>query len=118
LGYTTWEVSSVSGGTSVSAAGSVDLQVAVINTGTRAGKHIVQVYAERKDSAIERPVRWLVGFAEVHAGAGETKTASISIRGREFADWNKGWNFEPGEFTLLIGSSVNDLPLSHVVRLG
>jgi beta-glucosidase len=118
LGYTTWEVSSVSGGTSVSAAGSVDLQVAVINTGTRAGKHIVQVYAERKDSAIERPVRWLVGFAEVHAGAGETKTASISIRGREFADWNKGWNFEAGEFTLLIGSSVNDLPVSHVVVMG
>jgi beta-glucosidase len=75
----------------------------------------VQVYAERKSSSIDRPVRWLVGFAEVHAGAGETKTASISIRGREFADWNNGWNYEAGEFTLLVGSSVNDLPLRHAV---
>jgi beta-glucosidase len=118
LGYTTWQVSAVTGGSAISANESVELEVEVKNTGSRAGKHIVQVYAERKESAIDRPVRWLVGFAEVHAGAGETKTASISIRGREFADWNKGWNHEAGEFTLLIGSNVNDLPVSHAVRMG
>ena len=44
------------------------------NTGDRAGKQVVQVYAERADSAVERPVRWLVGFAAVRAEAGETVT--------------------------------------------
>lgn len=118
LGYTTWQVSAVTGGNAISANETIEIEVEVKNTGSRAGKHIVQVYAERKDSAIDRPVRWLVGFAEVYAGAGEAKTASISIRGREFADWNNGWNFEAGEFTLLIGSNVNDLPVSHAVRMG
>ena len=44
--------------------------VAVANTSDRAGKQVVQVYAERPDSAVERPVRWLVGFAPVRAEAG------------------------------------------------
>ena len=48
--------------------------VTVTNTGDRAGKQVVQVYAERADSAVERPVRWLVGFAVVRAEAGETVT--------------------------------------------
>lgn len=118
LGYTTWQVVSVSGGNEVSATKNLELSVEVKNTGDRAGKHIVQVYAERKNSWVDRPVRWLVGFAEVHAAAGETKTATITIRGREFADYNNGWNYEAGEFTLHIGSNVNDLPISFNVLMG
>ncbi len=115
LGYTTWQVVAVAGGNQVSESKNLELSVEVKNTGDRAGKHIVQVYAERKTSYVDRPVRWLVGFAEVHAAAGETKTAAITIRGREFADYNNGWNYEPGEFTLHIGSNVNDLPVSFNV---
>jgi beta-glucosidase len=118
LGYTTWQVVSVAGGNDVSATKDLELSVEVKNTGDRAGKHIVQVYAERKNSSVDRPVRWLVGFAEVHAAAGETKTATITIRGREFADYNNGWNYEAGEFTLHIGSNVNDLPVSFNVLMG
>ena len=47
----------------------------VTNTGPAPGKQVVQVYASRPDSAIERPVRWLVGFAPVSADAGSTATA-------------------------------------------
>jgi len=118
LGYTTWQIVGVSGGNQVSATKNLEVSVEVKNTGDRAGKHIVQVYAERKNSSVDRPVRWLVGFAEVHAGAGETKSAAISIRGREFADYNNGWNYEQGEFTLHIGSNVNDLPVSFNVVMG
>ena len=46
------------------------IEVTLANTGDRAGKQVVQVYAERADSAVERPVRWLVGFAAVRAAAG------------------------------------------------
>ncbi len=118
LGYTTWQIVGVAGGNQVSETKNLELSVEVKNTGDRAGKHVVQVYAERKNSSVDRPVRWLVGFAEVHAAAGETTSASITIRGREFADYNNGWNFEAGEFTLHIGSSVNDLPVSFNVVMG
>jgi len=118
LGYTTWQVVAVSGDNQVSESKNLNILVEVKNTGDRFGKHVVQVYAERKNSAIDRPVRWLVGFAEVWAAAGETKSVAVNIRGREFADWNQGWNYEAGEFTLHIGSNVNDLPASFTVVMG
>jgi beta-glucosidase len=118
LGYTSWQVVAVSGGADVSATKGLDLHVEVKNTGERAGKHVVQVYAERKVSSVDRPVRWLVGFASIFAEAGATAAVSIQIRGREFADWNDGWNYEAGEFTLHLGSNVNDLPVQFKVVMG
>lgn len=105
LGYTTWswDAASRSGDT---------LEVTLTNTGERAGKQVVQVYAERAASAVERPERWLVGFAPVHAEAGETVTATISIPGRRLAHWDGTWVVEPGDYTVRAGASVADLPLS------
>ncbi|MEV8273303.1 glycoside hydrolase family 3 C-terminal domain-containing protein [Microbacterium sp. NPDC077184] len=105
LGYTTW---------SWGAASRVDdtLEVTLANTGARAGKQVVQVYAERADSEVERAERWLVGFASVHAEAGQTVTASIPLPARRFAHWTGEWSVEPGAYTLRAGASVVDLPLS------
>ena len=104
LGYTTWDWESATrqGDT---------LEVTVRNTGARAGKQVVQVYAERADSSVERPVRWLVGHAVVRADAGATATASVPLASRRFAHWADGWVVEPGAFTLRVGASVADLPL-------
>jgi beta-glucosidase len=60
----------------------------------------------------------LVGFAEVHANAGESKQVSVDIRGREFADWNNGWNYEAGSFDLHVGSSVEKLDLHTAIEIG
>jgi beta-glucosidase len=84
----------------------------VANTGERAGKHVVQVYASRAGTAIDRPVRWLVGFAPVRLGAGESTEVSIEVPARAFAHWvgerDGSWGYEPGEFTLHVGGSVVD----------
>ena len=109
LGYTTWQVVSVAGGNDVSATKDLELSVEVKNTGDRAGKHIVQVYAERKNSSVDRPVRWLVGFAEVHANAGESKQVEVKVRGREFANYDGGWKYEAGRFDLHAASSVSEI---------
>ena len=120
LGYTTWsfdaiEVTDAAGGdaeASGDAAGDATVRVTVTNTGDRAGKHVVQVYAEREDSTIERPVRWLVGFAVVRAEAGQTVIAEVPVAARRLAHWDGGWQLEPGEYTLRVGGSVDDLPLA------
>ena len=80
LGYTSWSWDSAEADDDGYA-----ITVTVTNTGDRAGKQVVQVYAERADSAVERPVRWLVGFAAVRAEAGESVTVSIPIPARRLA---------------------------------
>jgi beta-glucosidase len=78
----------------------------------------VQVYASRPESAVERPARWLVGFAPVTAAPGATTQADITIPARAFADWtDNGWHYEPGDFTLHIGTSVGVLPLTAKVTV-
>jgi beta-glucosidase len=76
-GYTTWEYV----GFAASGAG---VAVTVRNTGARAGREVIQVYADG----------WLAGFASILAEAGETVTAEIALAagdhdvhiGRSFAD--------------------------------
>ncbi|SCL29201.1 beta-glucosidase [Micromonospora pallida] len=85
------------------------LTTTVTNTGARRGKHVVQVYASRPDSAIDRPVRWLAGFAPVWLDPGERAEVHIRIPKRTFAHWDRGWVYEPGEFALAIGASAGDV---------
>lgn len=116
LGYTSWALSaaSVSGSTE---NGDAVLSVTVTNTGSRPGKHVVQLYASRPESSIERPVRWLVGFSPVRLAPGESAVVAIPIPRRALAHWDGGWQYEPGTYTLQVGSSVADLPLSTSVTL-
>lgn len=106
LGYTTWSWDSVE-------RDGDELVVALTNTGERDGRQVVQVYAERADSAVERPARWLVGFAAVQAAAGQTVTARVGVPARRLAHWDGGWNVEPGAYDVRVGASVVDTPL-HV----
>jgi len=105
LGYTTW-----AWGAAQRVGDTVE--VTLENTGERAGKQVVQVYAERADSTVERPARWLVGFAAVRADAGQTVTATVPVPPRRLAHWAGEWVVEPGEYTLRVGGSVADLPLA------
>jgi beta-glucosidase len=116
LGYTTWDLgpAEVSGDNSDAAA---TIRVRVTNTGDRAGKHVVQAYAERAGSAVDRPVRWLVGFAAVHAEAAATTTVEIRVPHRTLAYWDAGWHVEPGTYTLRVGHNVRELPLALTITL-
>lgn len=105
LGYTTWSWDGVQ-------RTDDGVVVTIGNTGARSGKQVVQVYAERAASGVERPARWLVGFAAVEVGAGETTTVAVPVPDRRLAHWDgDGWALEPGVYTLRVGASVADLPL-------
>jgi beta-glucosidase len=80
--------------------------VGLRNTGTRPGRDVVQVYLSRPDSAIDRPVRWLAGFAAATVAAGERADVQVALPWRAFAHWDEqagDWAVEPGEFTVLLG---------------
>ena len=83
LGYTTWSYDDV-------AVSSTEVAVTVTNTGTRAGRELVQVYLSRADSDVERPVRWLAAHTWVAAEPGESATARVVVPQRAFEHWSDG----------------------------
>lgn len=126
LGYTTWEYRTAScvpppgphqcthPGPGDDAAHAV-VRVTLRNTGTRRGRETVQVYAARPGSAVERPVRWLAGFAVTEAGPGAEVTVSIPLPCARLAHWDTAagaWAVEPGQFLLSVGRSSRDLRLT------
>ena len=113
LGYTTWDL----GAPTATAGDDVTLTLPVTNTGERAGKTVVQVYASRGESAVERPVRWLVGHAVVRAEPGVTDDVELRLARRRFAHWADGWQVEPGGYDLHVGFAVDDLRHTATVTL-
>lgn len=117
LGYTTWSLDAFDAPAQAAAGMVLPLTVTLTNTGNRAGKNVVQIYAEKPDSAVERPVRWLVASAPVWAGPGETVTETIEVPTRLLAYWDEGWTYESGVYALRLGTSVTDLGITKKVQL-
>jgi beta-glucosidase len=94
------------------------VSLSVTNEGRRAGKQVVQVYLSRNESTVDRPVRWLACHAVVRAQAGETVLVTVPLPRRAFADWQPtGWHYEPGDFTVAVGTSATELPLAAAITL-
>jgi len=98
LGYTTSEVTALELDTELRMEGELTATVTVRNTGARPGKVVAQLYADRADSLVERPARWLVGFASAELDPGEEKTLPLRLSWRRFAHWEGRWALEAGEF--------------------
>lgn len=92
--------------------GSLIVEVAVRNTGSRAGKEVVQLYIRDLESRLVRPPKELKGFRKIELAPGEMKTVSFTITEKELSYYDpsqKAWVAEPGEFEALIGSSSRDI---------
>lgn len=90
------------------------------NTGTRRGREVVRLHLSRLDSAVERPVRRLVGWVAAEAEPGERVTAYVRIPARALRHWSPqagGRPAEPGRFAVLAGRSAGDLPLRGAIEV-
>ena len=116
LGYTTWEYQSVE---AVASGDGLTATIRLRNTGERRGKQVVQLYASRPDSTVERPARWLAGFAVVTADPGETVEVPVEVHARALRHWapGSGWAVEPGTLTLSVGTSAGEQHGSTTVDL-
>ncbi|CAM5460001.1 hypothetical protein STENM327S_05196 [Streptomyces tendae] len=81
LGYTTWTYEALTVPPLTRAGDDLTVRVRVRNTGSRAGREVVQVYLARPASALDRPARALGGYAAVRASPGETVTATVRVLG-------------------------------------
>jgi len=108
LGYTTWSAA-IEKDSIVMNGDFCEIESKVTNTGNRAGRTVIQVYAESVDKKHSRPYRWLVGWNEITLDAGVSETLPIQIDAKEFRFWNGGWQSGTGKFKLLVGFTVTDI---------
>jgi beta-glucosidase len=116
LSYTTFEFSNLN----ISKHNGVTVSVDVTNTGSMAGKTVVQVYVHDPESALKRPLKELKGFAKVALEPGETKTVTLELDQRAFAYYHpvyKDWVVESGVFDILVGASSVDIRLYETLYL-
>ena len=98
----------------------LNVSVTVTNTGDRAGKVVAQLYVGDDESTVIRPLRELKGFEKAALAPGESKVLRFALDKRAFAYWNESlgdWHVETGDFTVSVGASSRDLPLSAKVRV-
>lgn len=120
LSYTTFAYDNLQVPASFSTGETVGVSVRVTNTGSRAGKEVVQLYVSDLKSSLMRPPKELKGFAKVELQPGETKEVHFSLNDRAFAFYDPSehrWVMEPGEFEILAGSSSRDIRARGKVSL-
>jgi beta-glucosidase len=92
----------------------------VTNTGSRAGAEVAQLYVAEAAPKVPRPANELKGFARVELATGETKRVTLSLDARAFAFYDvasKHWQADSGAYTIKVGDSSVDTPLSAGVTL-
>ncbi|MCU1431608.1 MAG: beta-glucosidase [Actinotalea sp.] len=117
LGYTTWSYDDVA--TQDAGDGAVLVRASVTNTGSRAGREVVQVYLARPGSTVDRPTRWLAGSAVVHAEAGASVRAEVLVPARAFQHWDEAsrtWVEEPGDVQVLVARHADASDLLVQIR--
>ena len=104
------------------AAPTVDVSVAVTNTGSRSGVAVPQLYlAKPAPAGIVQPPRQLAAFGKVALGPGETKRVTLTLTDRSFSYWDArehAWRIAPGCYGVEVGSSSRDLPLKGTLAQG
>ncbi|HEY5971450.1 MAG TPA: beta-glucosidase BglX [Pseudoxanthomonas sp.] len=96
----------------IPANGTLQVEVTVTNTGTRAGDEVVQLYLRDDVASITRPVKQLRGFRRIHLLPGKSQTLAFTLTGDDLAFYDSAMKrvVEPGTFTVFAGgNSVDNL---------
>lgn len=109
LSYTSFELGEpATKRTSYTEKDRVTVRVSLTNTGETAGKEVVQLYASKPESAVERAPRELKAFEKVYLEAGESRTVELSFDAVQLAYWDEAthaWQVEKGDYDLYVGNS-------------
>lgn len=97
----------------------ITVRVDVKNTGSIAGDEIVQLYFRDNEASVVVYEKQFCGFERISLQANEQKTVGFEIDKQTLSILNHQleWIFEPGEFTIMIGNSSEDIRLKEKIRL-
>lgn len=110
LSYTEFEYSNI-------AVDGYTVTADIKNIGKCAGAEVIQLYVAAPQDGVHRPKKELKGFTKVYLQAGESKKVTFTLDDRSFALWADGWKIPSGTYTVYIGKSSRDLPLSADISI-
>ncbi len=102
------------------------VSVDVKNTGSRAGDEIVQLYLSvdlansSAHAVVPMPVKQLRGFRRITLVPGQTQTVTFTLGPEELSYWSvpdDSFRIEAGTYTVRVGGSSDNLPLSGTFGL-
>ncbi len=121
LSYTSFEIDNLElSQPSLAPGETLEVSARVTNTGSRAGKEVLQFYVAPPGSTLFRPQKELKAFSKVELASGESRVVQIKLEHGDFAYWNASvhaWHSEAGEYRLMVGTSVVDTPLEASVEV-
>lgn len=113
LSYTTFTYGKpVASAKTMAADGTLTVTVAVKNTGSVAGKEIVQLYVGDDKCSVLRPVKELKHFAKVALAPGEEKNVTFTLTPDDLKFYDEAsaaWKYEPGKFKAYVCASSTDV---------
>ena len=93
--------------------GWIQAEVEVTNSGSKAGREVVQLYLSAPETGLNKPVRELKAFAKTRLlKPGESQTISFTIDHISLCSFDPDlshWNAEPGIYKLALGASSRDI---------
>ena len=113
LSYTTFTYGKpVASAKTMAADGTLTVTVAVKNTGSIAGKEIVQLYIGDDKCSVLRPVKELKAFQKITLAPGEEKEVTFTITPDDLKFYDEAsaaWKYEPGKFKAYVCASSADV---------
>jgi beta-glucosidase len=108
--------SAVGGRQSASGGQELDASITVTNSGNYDGAEVVQLYIRDMVGSVTRPVKELKGFQKIFLKAGETKAVTFTITPEDlkFYNYDLVYDWEPGEFEIMIGGNSRDVKSASV----
>ena len=106
LSYTTFEYSDLQlSSSTLNGDAKMNISVTVKNTGSRAGKHTVELYTRDMYASITPSMRRLKAFQKINLNPGESKRVTFTIDKNDLAFVNAQLKTvsEPGEFEVMVG---------------
>ncbi|MDO6809828.1 glycoside hydrolase family 3 N-terminal domain-containing protein [Zobellia galactanivorans] len=120
LSYTTFEYTNLKIRSNIkNGLGDVVVSVDITNSGKRKGDEIVQLYFSDETSSVTVYEKQLRGFERISLEAGKTKTVNFTLSPEDLSLYNRQMEFvlEPGSFTIMIGSSAEDIHVSGNLKI-
>ncbi len=117
IGYSSFNYSDIKlSASSLKGNQTLTATVNVTNNGKYDGKEVVQLYIHDVVGSVTRPVKELKGFQKVDIKAGETKTVSFTITPEDlkFYNYNLKYDWEAGDFEIMIGGNSRDVKTGKV----
>jgi len=90
--------------------------VTITNDGPVEGKEVVQLYIRQLVGSVTRPVKELKGFQKIGLKAGESRKVSFTITPEDLKFYNNDlkYDWEPGDFQVMIGGNSRDVLSANV----